>query len=223
MLTGDRERADDLVQDAFVHLARRFAHLRDQAGRAASPRLEGGSVSDPSLREDPHEFSGGEGADRSLKAGPVVQAPMDGNYPDPPEEEPHQRPGEKLGTGHVADGSASHRGGQADGERIHPLTWFEARMAGPLPGMCSVPTRRHRNAARRMSSVPITVTPHQGSSSTQERKRVTLTAGVDAISPRSHNPISAGPPRHSARRRHGGGPAQTVSFCASSWVHVRSI
>ena len=29
LLTGDRELADDLVQDAFVHLAGRFAHLRD--------------------------------------------------------------------------------------------------------------------------------------------------------------------------------------------------
>jgi len=29
LLTGDRDQADDLVQDAFVHLARRFAHLRD--------------------------------------------------------------------------------------------------------------------------------------------------------------------------------------------------
>jgi RNA polymerase sigma-70 factor (sigma-E family) len=29
LLTGDRDLADDLVQDAFVHLARRFAHIRD--------------------------------------------------------------------------------------------------------------------------------------------------------------------------------------------------
>ena len=52
-----------------------------------------------------------------------------------------------------------------------PLTWFEARMAVPLHGMCSVPTRRHPNVVRRMSSVPIMVRPHQGSPSTHERKR----------------------------------------------------
>ncbi len=67
-----------------------------------------------------------------------------------------------------------------------PLTWFAARMAGPLRGICSVPIRRHRNAARRMSSVQITVMLHQGSLSTHERKQGTLTAGIDAMSPRSH-------------------------------------
>ena len=29
LLTGDRDQAEDIVQDAFVRLARRFAHLRD--------------------------------------------------------------------------------------------------------------------------------------------------------------------------------------------------
>ncbi len=58
-----------------------------QAGHAGSPRLEADSVSYPSLREDPHQFSG-ERADRGLKAGPVVQAPMDGNQPDPRRKNP---------------------------------------------------------------------------------------------------------------------------------------
>jgi hypothetical protein len=98
-------------------------------------------------------------------------------------EEPHQRPGEELGTGYVADGSASHRGGQADGERMHPPTSFEARMLGPLREMSSVSIRRHRNAVRRMNSVPTMVTPHQVSPCTHERKRVTPTAGLDAGPP----------------------------------------
>jgi hypothetical protein len=138
---------------------------------------------------------------------------MDGNYPEPWEEEPHQRPGEKLGTGYVADGLASHRGGQADGERMHPPTSFEARMLGPLREMCSVSIRRHRNAVRRMNSVPSMVTP-------PTRGRPAPTRGSGSLSP----PASMlGHPRHPPENDIEVGRPRPFPFVQAACVHVRSI